>query len=232
MLWINLSKKHIIRLSFLVVSSIIVIFVYSAISSEAEIEPYYFSDITLPHVAFSFEVIWGENNLIGILEVLEEEDVKSSFFVSGSWLTQFTSEAEMILVKGHELGKYSFSTIPFTQLTEEEISQEFSKFNELTNEILEYRSRLFRPPMGVYNNIINDIANRYGYRTVLWSIDSNEYLVESSKQMADRIFERLHYGGIINFRTSNEYLVDSLPVIINYIRESGYEIVMVSDLID
>lgn len=231
MLWLNISKKYLLYLLMLITGSVTLVFAYNAVISEAETGPYYFSDTTVQQVAFSLEVSWGEGNLSEILEILEKADVKSSFFINGSWLSSYPREAEKILVKGHEIGKHSFSAIPYTQLTEEEIASEFVRFNELTGDTLEYRPRLFRPPVGVYNEFIIDVANRYGYRTVLWSIDSNDHMVENKEEIIDRVSEKLHCGAIINFRTVSNYLPEVLPVIISYVRESGYEIVTVSELI-
>ncbi|MFY9114467.1 MAG: polysaccharide deacetylase family protein, partial [Dethiobacteria bacterium] len=191
-----------------------------------------FSDTSLPQVAISFEVIWGEGNLKEILAILEREKIKATFFMSGSWIANFPELAQEILLKGHEIGKYSFSSIPFTYLTEEDIGIEFANFNKLTAEVLEYRSRLFRPPLGNYNEFMVDVAKRYGYRTVLWSIDSHDLIANNSDDIITRISGRLHYGSIINFRTNSEHLIDALPVIISYIRESGYDILTVSKLIE
>ena len=80
---------------------------------------------------------WGEGNLKEILAILEREKIKATFFMSGSWIANFPELAQEILLKGHEIGKYSFSSIPFTYLTEEDIGIEFANFNKLTAEVLE-----------------------------------------------------------------------------------------------
>lgn len=232
MLWLNLSKSYLLRLLLIVAGSVTAVFVYSAINTEADTGPYYFCDTSEQKVAFSFELAWEEGYLEEIIGILEAEEIAASFFMSSSWLSRNPDSAKSILVKGHEIGKHSFSTIPFIELSEEEISLEFKNFNELTTGILEYRSRLFRPPYGDINTYVVDAAKKHGYRTVLWSVDSNDYMADNSDEIFEQVTSRLHYGGIINFRISSEYLPGALPMIISYLRENGYEIVSISKLID
>ncbi len=232
MLWLNIPRKQLLRLLIILLVLLIGVLFYSRIISTADDGPYYFSDTSLPQAAFTFEVTWGEGNLQEIMTILEDEEVKATFFVSGAWIENFPEKAKEILLQGHEIGKYSFSSIPFTYLTEEDMAIEFENFNRVAAEILEYRPEVFRPPLGEYNEILLDVAKKNGYHTVLWSIDSRDLVANDSEEIVKWISEKLHYGSIINFRTSSDHTTAALPLIIKHIRKSGYDVLDVSRLID
>ena len=160
MLWLNIPRKQLLRLLIILLVLLAGVLFYSTIISTADDGPYYFSDTSQPQAALTFEVTWGEGNLKEILAILKDEKVKATFFVSGAWIENFPEKAKEILLQGHELGKYSFSSIPFTYLTEEDMTIEFENFNRLAAEILEYRPGVFRPPLGEYNEILLDVAKK------------------------------------------------------------------------
>lgn len=196
-----------------------------------ETQALYFIPGSPSRVALTFETLWSSSGLEQILAILEQESVRATFFISGTWLKQNPAAAKEILRKGHEIGNHSLSQKNLLYLNEKEMAKEIQGFNQLAHELLEYRPALFRPPLGLYNGLVLKQARQNRLRTILWSIESYDSISDDGGAIADRVTERLHGGAIISFRVGAPALPDALPLIIKNLREKGYEPVPVSVLL-
>ena len=97
--------------------------------------------------------------------------------------------------------------------------------------LLEYRPRLFRPPLGLYNDAVVKKARQQGCRTVLWSVESYDLISKSSDEIVNRVTERLRGGAIVVFRIGAPFLPDALAEIIVDLKGRGFEAVTVSELL-
>lgn len=193
-------------------------------------EPVYFVPGRPYRVALTFETRWSDKGLNELLEILKEEDVSASFFLTGSWLEKHPRAAARILEQGHEIGNHTLNHAVLLHLSQKEIKAELEGFNAAAKETLEYRPSLFRPPRGLYNGIVLETARQQRCRTVLWSIESYDYLI-GPDELNRRIKNRLHHGAIILFRVGAPSLPEALPEILAHMRKEGYRPVTVSELL-
>ncbi|HHX87134.1 MAG TPA: polysaccharide deacetylase family protein [Firmicutes bacterium] len=191
----------------------------------------YFAEGRPRQVALTFGTLYSSSGLAEILDILAREEVKATFFISGSWLQLNPEAAREILLKGHEIGNCSVSNIPLLYLDEKSLTHEISGFNRLARELLEYQPSLFRPPLGEYSGLVQQVARQEGCSTVLWTIESYDWLSRDSSSLARQVLEKVRGGAIISFRAGSPLLAEALPVIINTLREQGYELVTVSRLL-
>ncbi len=200
-------------------------------SYPAEPQPIYFVQGDHLKIALTFETLWSSGNLEEILDILEEEGVQATFFITGTWLTNHPEAAKLILSGGHEIGNHTMNHRTLLYLNQEELVQEISAFNKLAAELLEYRPRLFRPPLGLYNGQVLRKARQQGCRTVLWSVDSYDWISKSEAEISSRVKERVHSGAIIVFRIGAPLLPVALSEIIKMVRQQGFEPIAVSELL-
>ena len=194
-------------------------------------EPIYFVPGRPFQAALTFETRWSSKGLTRLLQILKDEGITATFFLTGAWIEEHPAEAARILKQGHEIGNHTLSHTPLLYLSEKEIKEELDGFNETAHNILEYRPRLFRPPRGLYNGVVLEAARRRRCQTVLWSIDSRDYLIKDPALLERRIESRLHHGAIIVFRVGAPSLPEALPGILAHIREAGYRPVTVTELL-
>ena len=97
-------------------------------------------------------------------------------------MTRHPESAKAIIGDAHELGNHSCSHRSLLYADEEEITREIREFNRITEALLEYRAPVFRPPYGAYNGLILAKAHREGQRTVLWSLDSRDWISASGRR--------------------------------------------------
>ena len=61
-----------------------------------------------PNVSLMFNVYWGTEYIEEILQVLEARNVKTTFFVGGSWVAKNPETLKLIVEKGHEIGTHGY----------------------------------------------------------------------------------------------------------------------------
>jgi peptidoglycan-N-acetylglucosamine deacetylase len=98
--------------------------------------------------------------------------------------------------------------------------------------------RHFRPPWGMVNAAMFGALRRHGQRCVFWSIQPEGLRATPPVRQADHVLRRAHSGAIVNLhdaegvRGAPERLLASLPPIIDGLRELGYDLATVAELLD
>ena len=184
-------------------------------------------------VALSFDATLGDSDVGTILSILEKYNLKTTFFMTGSWVEKYPEDVKKISDAGHDLGNYSQNNKDMSQLDEEacisEIKQNHEKVKELTGKDM----TLFRPPHGYYNNQVVTAANDLGYDVVQWSVDSLDWKDYGADHIIATILndQNLDNGAIILLHSGAKYTKDALERVITGLQDMGYEIVPVSELI-
>jgi len=198
----------------------------------SKLKPIYFVNTQEKKIAISFDAAWGAEYTPRILNILEEYNVKTTFFLTNIWLKEYPDAAKTIRMAGHEIGMHSVSHPHFNQLSEEQITYELQKNKEKIEEVTDFSAKLFRPPFGEYNNKVIQVIESLGYIPIQWSIDSLDWMEDKSKQdIVNRVTKSLHPGAIVLFHNNGRYTADALEEIIQYVYEQGYEIIPISQLI-
>ena len=91
--------------------------------------------------------------------------------------------------------------------------------------------RFFRPPYGDYNDLLISTASNLGLQTIQWSVDSLDWKGLSASQILTRINTGVHDGAIILCHNNSDHIVEALPQIISNLREQGYKMVKMSELV-
>ena len=129
------SKKLNINI-FIIFMVIIVSVIYSGkikntVATEAKEVPIYRVCTEEKKVALTFDVNWAENEYIyEILDVLNENNAKGTFFIMGGWVN-YSDENREKLMKindgGHEIGNHSYIHPSFTKINHERMADEIKK---------------------------------------------------------------------------------------------------------
>ncbi|PKM82499.1 MAG: hypothetical protein CVU88_03245 [Firmicutes bacterium HGW-Firmicutes-13] len=182
-------------------------------------------------ISLTFDVVWTDEYTGDLLKTLERYDIKSTFFVTGKWMEKYPELTEEILKQGHEIGNHTYSHAHLKELEEEKIRDEIIKVDTYLSEKFDYHPKFFRPPFGEYDERVIDIAEELGYFTVLWSIETGDWLNPGVDKVIDRVVKRTHRGGIILLHNCSPQGVKALPVIIHALKMRNYKIVPVSELL-
>lgn len=171
-----------------------------------------------------------------MLEILKQEQVSATFFVVGKMVEQYPHVVEQIVTEGHVVGNHSYSHPYFTQLTLAEVQEEIDRANALLNHIIHHKPLFVRPPYGAIDDRITQSLGDRGYKVIQWSVDTLDWREDSTPEsILERVKADIRAGGIVlqhSFgRGQIQHSVAVLPQIIQYLKDSGYRLVTVDQLL-
>lgn len=182
-------------------------------------------------VAFTMNCAWNADDIDSILQTLKENNTKITFFMVGDWIDKFPDMVKKIYEEGHEIASHSNTHPHVNNLTYEQNIEEIEKSNDKIEKITGKRTKIYRAPYGEYNNTVIKAAQDKGYYTIQWNLDTLDYTGLTGDEMWSRIGDKLKSGDIILSHNGTKHTADSLDMLIKNIKQKGYEIVKVSDLI-
>ena len=182
-------------------------------------------------VALTMNCAWNADDIDKILEVLEENNIKITFFMVGDWVEKYPDAVKKIYEAGHEIGTHSDTHPHVNHLSYQENIEELEKSNEKIETITGNKTNLYRTPYGEYNQTVIQSAQDTGYYTIQWSLDTLDYTGLTGEEMWNRIKNKIGSGDIILMHNGTEHTADSLDRILENIKEKGLEVVKISELI-
>jgi len=176
-----------------------------------------------------------------ILDILREKGVKATFFVVGRQVEKYPDVARRVVEEGHDIGNHTYSHRELVPSTRRIVLNQVRKADRAIQKATGVKTRLFRPPRGMYGNALRKILREEGYRIILWTVSTADWSGISAKAILRRIKLYVRRGGIILFHdsgalfrnegASRENTVQALPMVIDYLWEKGFEIVPISEML-
>jgi polysaccharide deacetylase family sporulation protein PdaB len=182
-------------------------------------------------VAFSFDAAWGAERTPVLLDLLDKHGVKTTFFLVSFWVEDYPELAREISDRGHEIGLHSTTHPHLNSLDPDDIRRELAENYRLINKVTGQKPWLFRPPFGEYSNKVLEAAEKEGLTTIQWSLDSLDWKELSAEAIIERILAGVKPGDIILFHNNGKNTPAAVDVILSRLRNEGYTIVPVSELI-
>ncbi len=195
--------------------------------------PIYCVDTPEKKVSISFDAAWGADDTDELLRILNENDVKTTFFMCGYWVDDYPEEVKKIAEAGHDLGNHSATHPHMSQITKDQIKQELQTAHQKVKDLTGTDMELFRPPFGEYDNKTIEAAQETGYYTIQWDVDSLDWKELGAEHEINQVLNHKHLGNgsIILFHNDAKYTPQVLDSIIKGLKQKGYEIVPISEII-
>ncbi|MDO5123905.1 MAG: polysaccharide deacetylase family protein [Eubacteriales bacterium] len=193
--------------------------------------PIYCVETDKKQVAISFDAAWGNEQTETLLKILSDKNVKSTFFLVGDWADKYPDSVKAIANAGHDVGNHSDTHPYMTQLSSEDKTKELRNCNEKIKELTGVAPTLFRPPYGDYDNAVVNAVKSENMYCVQWDVDSLDWKDPTPRQMIERITSKIAPGSIILMHNGAKNTPEALPLIIDAVREMGYEFVPISQLL-
>ena len=182
-------------------------------------------------VAISFDAAWGNEDTDELIDILAQYNVKTTFFVVGQWVDKYPESVLALFTAGHEIMNHSNTHPHMTQLSKEGILSELNACSDKIEAITNVRPTLLRPPYGDYNNTLITTLTEQGVYSIQWDVDSLDWKGISAAEITKRVLSKIESGSIVLFHNAAEHTPEALPEILKGIKEMGYEIVPVSEII-
>ncbi|GIP38413.1 hypothetical protein J31TS4_16930 [Paenibacillus sp. J31TS4] len=137
-----------------------------------------------------------------IAEILTQYGLKGSFFFVGSQVTRFPEIVQAVHEGGHLVGNHSYRHPRLTELAPEAVQSELEETQEAIQAAIGRTPALFRPPFGSANPTVIEAARRLGCATVLWSLDTLDWLQKEEAHIRLNVDRHVRGGEIILMHSS------------------------------
>lgn len=141
-----------------------------------------------------------------------------------NWVKEFDK-------RGHEIGNHSATHPYMSELNERQIVEELKRTEEKVSKLTKKKTKLFRPPYGDYNDRLIEVCKDNDYNVIQWSIDSLDWKEKGVQPVVDKVVKNVTNGSIILFHNNAKYVTGYLPIILKELKDKGYEVVPISELI-
>jgi peptidoglycan/xylan/chitin deacetylase (PgdA/CDA1 family) len=174
-----------------------------------------------------------------VLDVLDQYNVPATFFLLGSRAAAYPEIVERINNEGHIIGNHTYF---HPNLVKEgdipTLEREVTRTEGTLNDIINFRTALFRPPYGfLYSELVEKLAEMQ-YVIIGWSVDSLDWVEDPPEIIASTVLDNVQPGAIILLHDGADWdgdrtnTVEALKQIIPALQEQGYEFVTVPDLLN
>ena len=189
-------------------------------------------------IALTFDSGWEYDKTLQLLDVLDEYQVKATFFLRGGWVNDYPDMTREIASRGHLIESHSQAHGHMNAMTEDEVSADILESTNIISNTTGYTPTMFRPPYGEYNNRLLNVLGEQGYLyAVMWTIDSHDWAetmngVNVTEQyIIDRVLNKASDNGMVLMHIGGYQTINALPEIITGLRDAGYELVRMDELI-
>lgn len=204
-----------------------------------KLKPIYSAHVTTQDVAITFDISWGEKTAEPILDILKENGIKATFFLSSPWAEKHPELVQRMVREGHEIGSHGNRHIDLNTLAPGEIEKEITTAQTALEAVSGQTVRLLRAPNGAYDNKLINVANRLGYKVIQWSVDSLDWKRPGPQAVIHNVLEGIKPdqaakpGAIILFHASDSAPDTplALPTVIAQLKAKGYSLVPVGELL-
>ncbi len=190
---------------------------------------YYSGDENSNKISLMINVYWGTEYIDQMLEVLGKYDVKTTFFVGGTWAVKEGEMLKKICDAGHEIGNHGYYHKDQGKLSAEKNREEILNTHNIVKNLLGIDMNLFAPPSGSYNQKTVDIATGLGYKTIMWT--EGRDTIDWRDKDANLIFSRAiknAKGGDFVLMHPTAATAQALENIIKTLQEKGFKLCTVS----
>ncbi len=182
------------------------------------------------YVALTFDDGPSGSNTEALLEMLERQEVKATFFLCGYRMDSYPDFVKALSQAGHELGVHGDSHACFDSMNQETLKKEVEKTAKQIEALSGAAPKLQRPPCGSWNEAVRSQAREAGETIILWSVDSLDWQGGSPEKMAQRVCKGAENGSIILMHDMYRGSIQAAEEIIVRLRDRGYAFVTVSEL--
>lgn len=185
-------------------------------------------------IYLTFDNGYEQGHTADILDVLKEEKVPATFFVTGHYVKDRPDLVKRMANEGHIIGNHSYHHPDFTIINKDTIKKELDELEASVAKITDQKKlQYLRPPRGTFSQNTLQWTKELGYTHVFWSLAFADWKTDQQKGGAyahKEIMSQLHPGAIILLHTVSSDNAEALKQVITDAKKQGYSFKSLDDL--
>lgn len=185
-------------------------------------------------VALTFDDGPDPRYTLPILDILKEYQAPATFFMVGNNINKYPDIAKKVVAEGHEVGNHTMDHRPLTDLTPPEVYHEIEDCYKTIRTVTGVVPKYFRSPKGLTTPDVEAVTNTFEMSEILWTLTIENKKAPTPEAMVERVINKIEPGSIIllhDGRLDRTNTVKALPLLIKELRNNGYRIVPLSELL-
>ena len=177
-----------------------------------------------------------------ILDELKKTGIKATFFMIGEHVEKYPDVARRVAEEGHEIGNHTIDHHVLVYYKMDELEKEIKDNEKIIKTITGQTTRYFRPPKAWLTAKEKKKIREMGYKTVLWTLNSKDWVTFDDKYIIRYILNHIKPGDIILFHDSGGVFtaeggnrnetVKTIAQLTQKLKEKGYSFVTITDLLN
>lgn len=178
------------------------------------------------YIYLTFDLGYEAGYTSKILEVLKQNDVKATFFITAHYLNTQPDLVKQMIDDGHIVGNHTVNHKSMPDCSLDTIKKEVMDLHTAVHDKFGYEMKYIRPPKGEYSERTVEYTNTLGYKTIMWSFAYDDW--DEAKQGREeygkkKILDNVHNGEIMLLHATSKDNSNILDDVIKQIKNMGYE---------
>ncbi len=186
----------------------------------------------LPYIAMTYDDGPHPQNTPRLLDILRKRNIKATFYVIGRSVNLYPQLTRRIVAEGHEIGNHTWTHPNLKTLSNADVRKELNSTRDIIVSTCGVKPRTMRPPYGALRQDQRAwIYKEYGYPTILWSVDPEDWKRPGVSVVTSRIVNNTRNGGIVLAHDLHKPTIDAMPGTLDGLLRKGFKFVTISQLL-
>lgn len=186
-------------------------------------------DPSKPMVAITFDDGPNPDTTEIMLDALEENYAKATFFCLGQNAGYYPETVKREQELGMEVGTHTYTHQQLTKLSSAALTEEMRKSVDAIQAASGVTPVLMRPPYGAVNSTVLAEAKKHGLCAVNWSLDTEDWKTKNADDTYRMVMTATD-GDVVLLHDIHEYNVAAVQRFVPDLIAEGFQLVTVSEL--
>ncbi|MBE6995022.1 MAG: hydrolase [Ruminococcaceae bacterium] len=163
-----------------------------------------------------------------ILDALEREGAKGTFFVIGEKLARNGALISWMAQGGHQIGSHTWSHADLSVLSAGDVLRELSPVIDALRRMTGQETFYVRPPYGFVSDTLRQTS---GAPLVCWSVDPRDWECQDAEAVTAHVLSHVRDGDIVLLHDIYPSTAEAVESLVPALRERGFRMVTVRQLL-
>ena len=168
-----------------------------------------------------------------LLDVLDRQHVKATFFMIGKNIKKHMELAKEVHRRGHQLGNHTYSHMRMVYVKPSKVRGELEDTNDLLKEIGVTDEIMFRPPFGLKFITLPMVLKSMKMKCIMWDVETKDWAIIPSDEVVEYAVNHTKNGSIILMHDADAGpdVARSTDRIIEKLKAMGFQFKTVAELL-